>query len=226
MADAQTPGPAPAFAALRNAWRAIDRPRRETVGEAVIELQSAAMVGEGSSFERGAHVSALHFNYFKPPETPFLSSLRSRDRRSAKEWEYINAAGVWLDISRKSLEKCMEDESGGVEKWAARLSLVAAGMDAAMEVLLMRAQYFDDITGHGVEMARQMAMLVESQHDAVQSASYKAVKKSLANRIDTEAAKILARTHLERASARSGSSASGTGTPGGSAAGSAAGGDE
>lgn len=36
--------------------------------------------------------------YFKPFTVPFLTELRAKDCRSAKDWEYINEAGVWVEI--------------------------------------------------------------------------------------------------------------------------------
>jgi hypothetical protein len=61
------------------------------------------MVGEGIIFERGAHVHMTHVAFFKPPATAFLSELKSKDRRSAKEWEYVNTAGVWLELGQVAL---------------------------------------------------------------------------------------------------------------------------
>lgn len=39
-----------------------------------------------------------NFSYFKPPEDAFLSELKAKDWRSAKDCEYINTAAVWLDM--------------------------------------------------------------------------------------------------------------------------------
>lgn len=90
----------------------------------------------------------------------------------------------------------------------------------------MRAQYFEDVVRNGVELARQMALIVESQHDAVRSDSYRAAKEALSSRVDAEAARLMARVQLERAGLGGGDSAgSRHGTPGGGAAGGAAGED-
>lgn len=43
----------------------------------------------------------------------------------------------------------------------------------------MRAQYFRDITKHGIEEALQMAFLVEQGNDAVHSESYRTVREAL-----------------------------------------------
>ena len=44
-----------------------------------------------------------HIGYFNPLKDVSLADLNSKDGRSAKEWEYINAAGVWLELGMASL---------------------------------------------------------------------------------------------------------------------------
>jgi hypothetical protein len=189
--------------ALRNlkaAWKEAT-PTTGDYGEAVAELNSAQMVGQGSVFERGSHVPVTHMAFFKPPATSFLSDLRSRDRRSAKEWEYVNAAGVWLELGQTALTLAREgDGEDSVDAISRRLALADRAFTAACEVLRMRAQYFHDIVGYGVEAARQMAFLVEQGHDAVHSTSHRTVRSALTQRLEAEAAKLLAKSYLERAS--------------------------
>lgn len=139
-----------------------------------------------------------HMGYFKPPADAFLADLRLKDRRSAKEWEYVNAAGAWADVAMVSLEVARA-ESGTVEDVARRLVLAERAMKAVKEVLLMRAQYFRDITEQGVEMARQMAFLVEQGNDAVFSDSYRTARDALTSKMEVEAAKQLAKARLEKA---------------------------
>ena len=135
------------------------------------------MVGEGSIFERGAHVPVTHMAFFKPPATAFLSELKRKDRRSAKEWEYVNAAGVWLELGQAGLEIVKEGEdSMTTEEMARLLALADEAFGAAREVLAMRGQYFADVVQYGVEAARQMAFLVEQSHDAVHSLSHRSVR--------------------------------------------------
>jgi hypothetical protein len=156
--------------------------------------------------------------FFKPPATSFLSELRGRDRRSAKEWEYINAAGVWLELGQTALTLAREGEGGeSVVEISRRLALADQALTAACEVLRMRAQYFHDIVGYGVEAARQMSFLVEQGHDAVHSTSHQNVRTALTQRLEAEAAKMLAKSYLERASGQSGRSV-GPGPSGGGAA--------
>ena len=206
------------LAALRTAWKAAS-PICRDFGAVVSELQSMQMVGEGSIFERGAHVPVTHMAFFKPPATAFLSELKSKDRRSAKEWEYVNAAGVWLELGQAALAIVKEGEdSMTTEEMARLLALADRAFGAAREVLAMRGQYFTDVVQYGVEAARQMAFLVEQSHDAVHSLSHRSVRESLNQRLESEAAKMLAKTHLERASGTGGAGNTGSGSSAGGAA--------
>ena len=123
-------------------------PLRRDYGDLVSELSSLKMVGEGSVFEREPHVPVTHMGYFKPPAEAFLSELKSRDRRSAKEWEYINAAGVWTELGVAALGVA-RDQTEDVPSLARKLALAENAMKAALEVLSMRAQYFREITEQG-----------------------------------------------------------------------------
>jgi hypothetical protein len=66
-----------------------------------------------------------------------------------------------------------------------------------------------------------MAFLVEQSHDAVHSLSRRSVRESLHQRLESEVAKLLAKTHLQLAS---GSGAPGSGGSGNTGSGSSAGG--
>jgi hypothetical protein len=157
---------------VRTAWKRAE-PNHSDYGLAVAELNSSQMVGNGSVFERGNHVPVTHLTYFKPPASAFLSELRAKDRRSAKEWEYVNAAGVWVELGQTALDLARDGESvDKMEDLARRLELAEKAISAAREVLAIRAQYFLDIVGHCVEAARQMSFPVEQGHDAVHSSSH------------------------------------------------------
>ena len=153
-------------------------PSRRDYGDVVAELSSLKLVGEGSIFERGPHVPVTHMGYFKPPADAFVSELRSRDRRSAREWEYVNACGVWTELGLAALGVA-KDQAEDVPSMARKLALAETSMRAGLEVLSMRAQYFRDITEQGVEAARQMSFLVEQGHDAVFSQSYRSAREAL-----------------------------------------------
>ena len=172
-------------------------PARRDYGDVVAELSSLNLVGEGSVFERGPHVPVTHMGYFKPAADPFVSELRSRNRCSAKEWEYINAVGVWTEMGLSALIFA-KDQSEDVPSMARKLALAEKSIRAALEVLCMRAQYFRDITDQGVEAARQMAFLVEQGHDAVFSDSYKSAREALTSKLEIQAAKMIAKARLEK----------------------------
>jgi hypothetical protein len=124
---------------LKVAWKG-GAPETSDYGEAVAELNSSQMVGAASVFERVSHVPVTHLEFFKPPATSFLSELRNKDRRSAKEREYINAAGVWLELGQSALALAREgDEEDDGVVMSRRLALADKAIEAALEVLRMRA---------------------------------------------------------------------------------------
>lgn len=193
--------------ALRAAWESAS-PSRRDYGDVVAELSSLKLVGEGSVFERGPHVPVTHMGFFKPPADAFISDLRSRDRRSAKEWEYINSAGVRMELGLTALGVA-KTQSDNVPSMARKLALAERALKAALEVLSMRAQYFREITEQGVEAARQMSFLVEQGHDAVFSESYRSARQALTSKLEIEAAKMLAKARLAKAT---GGKSTGTGS--------------
>jgi hypothetical protein len=198
-------------ASLRPVWKAVT-PTCQEFGAVVSELQSMQMVGEWSIFERGAHIPVTHMAFFKPPATVFLSELKEKDRRSAKEWEYISAAGVWLELGQAAmaLARNWEDDMTPAAM-APMLALADKTFGVAREVLPMRGQYHHDIVQYIVEAARKIAFLVEHSHDAVHSLSHRTVRESLNQRLESEATKMLAKAHLGRAG---GGGGAGSGNPG------------
>jgi hypothetical protein len=71
---------------------------------------------------------------------------------------------------------------------------------------------------YGVDAARKMAFLVEQSHDAVHSLSHRSVRESLNQILKSEAAKMLAKTHLERATGSAGAGNTASGSSAGGAA--------
>lgn len=190
-------GPKDASELVRVAW-ATGKPTRQDYAAVVNDMNAAKLVGEGSVFERGPHVPATHLAYFKPPVDAFLTELKSKDRRSSKEWEYINAAGVWNEMGLSALS-LLRTNPGDTEQFGRMLALAEDAFKASLEVLSMRAQYFRDITEQGMETARQMSFLVEQGHDAVFSESYRSAREALASKMEVEAAKQLAKARIDRA---------------------------
>ena len=183
--------------AVRAAWESAV-PSCRDYGDVVSELSSLKMVGEGSIFERRPHVPGRHMGNVKPPADAFLSELKTRDRRSAKEWEYINAAGVRTELGVEDLGVA-RDQTEDVPSLARKLALAGKVVKAASEVMSMRVQYFREITEQGVEAARQISFLVEQVHDAVFSESHRSAREALTNKLEVEAAKMLAKARLEKA---------------------------
>lgn len=182
---------------VKVSW-ATAKPTRNDYAVVVNDINAAKLVGEGSAFERGPHVPVTHFGYFKPPIDAFITDLKAKDRRSAKEWEYINAAGVWTEVGLSSLS-VLKNTSGDVEQFGRLLALAEDAFKATLEVLSMRAQYFRDITEQGMDTARQMSFLVEQGHDAVFSNSYRTAREALNTKLEVEAAKQLAKARIEKA---------------------------
>lgn len=189
----------PKTPALRAMW-ATSEPTPHDFAAVVNEINAAKLVGEGSVFERGPYFPITHMAYFKLPMDAFAVELKTKDPRSVKESEYVNAAGVWLDTGLAALTLAKElDDSSDTDVRARCLILAGKSLKAALQVLSMRAQYFRDITDHGIEGTRQMEFLVEQGHVAVHSESYRTAREALTSKLEIEAAKPLAKSPLERA---------------------------
>lgn len=122
---------------LRAAWASVT-PLRTDYAAIVAEIHAAQVMGDASCFTRGPHVSITHMGYFKPPNDAFVNELRGKDRRSAKEWEYINGEGVWIEVALFALD--MVRNVDDPEQSCRQLGIAEMGCAAAMEVLSMRAQ--------------------------------------------------------------------------------------
>lgn len=128
--------PAGAGAAFRALW-AVSKPTRHDFNTVVAELNSQVS-RRGKCLREGAHAPVTHSGFFKLPSDVFLSELRSKDRRSAKAWEYVNTAGVWMELGLAVLEVAKRQD-GTLGDIARRITLAETSMKAALEVLLMRA---------------------------------------------------------------------------------------
>lgn len=90
-----------------------------------------------------------HLCYFRPCNNTFLSRLEEKVRQSAKEWKYVNSAGLRSDLDIMALDVERTGE-GTVEDVGGMKSLAESDMRASHDVLCMREQYFSDITEKGV----------------------------------------------------------------------------
>lgn len=111
------------------------------------------------------------------------------------EWGYINAAGVCPEVELSALSLARQGSSDTAEL-ALLLALAEDSFKAALEVLSMRAQYFQNICADGVEQARQLDFLLEQNFDAVHSESYRAYLDSLQGKVELEATKQLTKVQL------------------------------
>lgn len=134
-------------------------------------------------------------DYFKPAVDAFVSALRSRDRSSSKEWEYINAVGIWTEMGLSALlfAKYQSEEDPRMTR---KLALAVKSFRLAFEVMFMRVQYFRDITDQRVEAASQMAFLVEQEHDTVFFESHKSAGVALTSKLEIPATKTIAKARL------------------------------
>lgn len=154
---------------MRASWSTLKSGRR-IFGKVVTELNDSKLVGEGSVSNRGPHVQVTDMKYFNPPADAFLMNLRVKDRRSAKEWEYVNLAVVWAEMAGME-SKVAKTERRTAEEMGRFLALDDLSNKATLEVLGMRAQYFRDITEHSMETAWKVAFLLEQGKDDVFSES-------------------------------------------------------
>jgi hypothetical protein len=126
----------------------------------------------------------------------------------------MNAVGVRLELGQDTLALAKDGKSEMTPATVARmLALGERSFGGAREVLGMRGQCFTDIVQYGVEAAQQMAFLVGQSHNAVHSLSQRSVSESLTQRLESEAAKILAKKNLDRATGGDGVSNTGSVTP-------------
>lgn len=115
------------------------KPECAIYAEVVQENNTVAMVGEGNIFDRGPDVLITHLVYLKPLiDASVLTKVKTKDRRSVMEWEYVNAAGVWAEVALKAFKKDRISD-GTYDYVTRRISLFETGLKAASEVLLMRA---------------------------------------------------------------------------------------
>jgi hypothetical protein len=82
-----------------------------------------------------------------------MSELKYRNRRSAIEWEHMNAAGVWPELGEAALDIAKEKEDDVSAAGRAQM-LVLAGklLAAAWETLAMWSQFVTDTVPYGLEV--------------------------------------------------------------------------
>jgi len=143
-----------------------------------------------------------HFSYFQPTESTFYDKLLDKDKRGAKEFEYLNAAGVWAQLADVGLSRLVSDDAPeDPEQYAKLLYAVRKCVSGAVEVQSARYQYFTNYLRYGPAEAKLLADLAERRAEPILSAMMNDVQESLADKRIQEMVKILAKNQAERASA-------------------------
>jgi hypothetical protein len=91
--------------------------------------------------------------------------LLAKDKRTAKEFEYLNAAGAWGQLALAGLEEiCDQDfEPTTVEQYAKQLLAIKNWVIGSMEVTRSRMDYMVNLVEHGPAEARMVADLMEER---------------------------------------------------------------
>lgn len=155
---------------------------------------AAGMVGRKELWPRSSLVLPSELCFLKPETTLYFETFR-RDRRNAKELEYVHAAGCWVEQALGAFS-LLRDESDS-DKQAKLLWLVEEGLQVAKEVLSMRTAHFQTVLSKAQNQANQIAELVETRVEAkrhqIPSEAYAEVYSELSAKYIVEPAKTLAR---------------------------------
>jgi len=155
---------------------------------------AAGMVGRRQLWPRSSLVLPSETGFFKPETNLYLETFR-KDRRNAKELEYVHSAGCWIEQSLAAFS-LLRDE-GDPRKQSRLLWLIEDGLSAAREVLAMRTAHFQTVLSRGQSQANQLAELVEARVEAkrqqIPSEAYADVYAELSAKYVIETAKSLAK---------------------------------
>lgn len=156
-ADEVVAGVAGPAALLRAAWATL-KPDRRYFCFVVSELNALTLVGEEGDFTREGHTGDPSGLFQAPQEQlPLQIGIEGRTVRERVE---ILERGGRVELVGPHGTGGGEDWDGTVDDMGRKRSLYESVLRASHEVLCLRAEYFCDITGQGVEAARQMAFLV------------------------------------------------------------------
>lgn len=108
----------------------------------------------------------------------------------------MNGARVWVETGLPALSLCNESPIPGKEM-ERKLALDEQCFKNALEILSMSAQYFRDITEHGVDEAYKTVFFVHD-HDAVNLESYYTARKALTSKTEVKSEKILPSIGLKK----------------------------
>lgn len=89
--------------------------------------------------EQEFDVCTTHLCYLKPLMEALLVELKSNERKAEREWQYVNAARVWLDIKLSGLAS-VEKIDGRIEELGQLFLSAKTCLKAALEIRAMRTQ--------------------------------------------------------------------------------------
>ena len=143
-----------------------------------------------------------HFSYFQPTESTYYDKLLDKDKRGAKEFEYLNAAGVWAQLADVGLSELLSDDSPkSPEEYGKLLYAVKKCVDGVVEIQGARFQYFMNVLRYGPAEAKLLADLAERKAEPILSAMMNDVQDALADKRVQEMMKVLAKQQAAKATA-------------------------
>jgi hypothetical protein len=164
------------------------------------EVREAELETGGAAFHRKAPL-VEHFGYFKPMHVSLYDQLSAKDRRSGKEFEYLNAAGTWCQLAHAGLLR-LKDEGTAPKTpadYAKHLYAITACVEGTIEVLRARMDYFSNVVEYGPAEAKMLAELMEQRSSPTMSAAMAELKVTLSEKRTSEMTKILAKAQAEAA---------------------------
>lgn len=173
-----------------------DKPAMKCLVE---DVREADLEAGGAVFHREAPLID-HFSYFKPKSASMYIQLSGKDRRSAKEYEYVNAAGVWGEMALAGMTSICEGEiDGDIDDMAKQLHAIRACMGGVMEVLRQRMDYMHNVVEHGAAEAKLVASVAEEMATPTISVAMHDLKVTLSDKRATEMMKLLSKKQAEHA---------------------------
>ena len=147
----------------RNVTISISAPTSGDYVDLVNHQLASGMVGRKELWPRSSLFLPNEVGYFKPETTLYLETFR-KDRRNAKELEYVHSAGCWVEQCQSVLTLLREETDTG--KQSRLLGLIEEALGGAREVLAMRTAHFQTILSKRQSQANQIADLVETRVEA------------------------------------------------------------
>ena len=176
----------------------IKEAEAEDYSKVLNHLAAINLVGRGQLWPRGDFIQPHRPGYFKPESRLYIETLR-KDRRNAKELEYVHSAGTWLEQGLCALE--LIKSTGSAAEQGRLFYIAEESLQACKEILAMRTSHVHAILQKGPAIARHLAEIVEAKHEAehsqVASESYSEVYSELSAKYVVESAKTIAKSEVQ-----------------------------